>query len=215
MGGQEVPVLQNISLTIRRGEFVVIVGPSGSGKTTLLDILGCLSHSTSGRYCFDGIAVHEASDKTLSRIRNKKIGFVFQTFHLLGSQTALSNVALPLSYAGVSRKRRMEQAAEALGQVGLSDRMDHRPNQLSGGQQQRVAIARALVHSPDMILADEPTGNLDSVSGAEVIRLLIALHQNGHTLILVTHDTGIASLADRMITIKDGQVVGDILNGHC
>lgn len=209
MGEVAVHALHQNSFTIDSGEFVSIVGPSGSGKTTLLDVIGCLSRPTSGCYLFNGEEVQNLSDRDLARIRNKKIGFIFQTFHLLGRNTALANVALPLFYAGLPKEARMARAKEALSQVGLSDRVHHRPNQLSGGQQQRVAVARALVNHPDIILADEPTGNLDSKSGSEIIELLHALHKNGHTLILVTHDKELARRTDRTITIKDGRIVSN------
>ncbi len=209
MGEVAVSALDRVSLSIERGEFVAIVGPSGSGKTSMLDILGCLSRPTSGDYFFNGEAVQRLHDGDLARVRNEKIGFIFQTFHLLGRQTALENVALPLFYRGLSKEARFDRAREALGKVGLSDRIGHRPNQLSGGQQQRVAVARALVNDPDIILADEPTGNLDSKSGSEIIDLLIQLNRAGHTIVLVTHDLVTASLAHRTISLKDGQIVGD------
>lgn len=210
MGEVAVHALDRISFTIRPGEFVAIVGPSGSGKTTLLDILGCLSRPTAGDYLLKGAPVQQLSDSELARVRNEKIGFIFQTFHLLGRQTALANVALPLFYAGSPKEKRNDRAKEALARVGLSDRAHHRPNQLSGGQQQRVAIARALVNNPDIILADEPTGNLDSKSGREIFDLLAELQQQGHTLILVTHDRELADRTERTLTIRDGQIVSDI-----
>jgi len=207
----EVPVhaLREASFTIEQGECLAIVGPSGSGKTTLLDILGCLSRPTSGDYLFNGQAVQGLSDQALAGIRNQKIGFIFQTFNLLKRNTALANVALPLFYSGTRRDERLERSKAALEAVGLANRMDHRPNQLSGGQQQRVAIARALVNHPDLILADEPTGNLDSKSGQEIMEILLQLHRKGHTLILVTHDRDLAEITERTLTIKDGRVVGD------
>lgn len=209
MGEVSVSALDRVSLSIERGEFVAIVGPSGSGKTSMLDILGCLSCPTSGDYFLNGESVGRLRDGDLARVRNEKIGFVFQTFHLLGRQTALENVALPLFYRGFSREARLAIAREALDKVGLSDRVAHRPNQLSGGQQQRVAIARALVNKPDIILADEPTGNLDSKSGSEITDLLVQLNRAGHTIVLVTHDPVTAALAHRTISLKDGQVVSD------
>lgn len=212
MGEVAVHALTETSFSIENGECLAIIGPSGSGKTTLLDILGCLSRPSSGDYLFDGQAVQDLSDQDLARVRNQKIGFIFQTFHLLKRNTALANVALPLFYGGVSREERLARAREALSIVGLSDRIDHRPNQLSGGQQQRVAIARALVNQPDLILADEPTGNLDSKSGQEIIEVLLQLHQKGHSLILVTHDRELAQMTDRTLTIKDGRIVGDARN---
>ncbi|HLG21843.1 MAG TPA: ABC transporter ATP-binding protein [Candidatus Manganitrophaceae bacterium] len=209
MGEVAIPALERVSFTIEKGEFVSIVGPSGSGKTTILDILGCLSRPTSGAYLLNDEAVQGLSDPDLAKIRNEKIGFIFQTFHLLPRNSALENVALPLFYAGLPKEGRTERAKEALAKVGLSDRTRHRPNQLSGGQQQRVAIARALVNNPDIILADEPTGNLDSKSGREITDLLLKLHQNGHTLILVTHDRELAAGAKRTLILKDGRIVGN------
>lgn len=199
--------LKGISLEINGGEFIAIVGPSGSGKTTLLDILGCLSKPTSGHYDLDDTEVSQLTESALAQFRNKKIGFVFQTFHLLPRSTALENVELPLFYSGVKRAERQKLALEALAAVGLSDRVLHRPNQLSGGQQQRVAIARALVNRPSIILADEPTGNLDTVSGQEIMGLLKELHQKGSTIILVTHNRELAAQTYRTISIRDGRVV--------
>lgn len=210
MGEVSVRALDGISFTIDGGDFVSIVGPSGSGKTTLLDILGCLSRPTSGTYLLKGEETQHLTDPDLARVRNRKIGFVFQTFHLLGRQTALANVALPLFYAGVPQEDRTARAKEALARVGLADRIHHRPNQLSGGQQQRVAIARALVNRPDIILADEPTGNLDSKSGHEIVDLLRQLHRDGHTIIMVTHDKELADSAERTIMLKDGLIVDDV-----
>jgi putative ABC transport system ATP-binding protein len=208
-GPIEVLALRELTLTIGRGELVAIIGPSGSGKTTLLDILGCLSRPTAGRYRLDGADVSVLTEEEAAVIRNRMIGFVFQTFQLLPRHTALQNVALPLLYAGVGRKERERRAAEALDDVGLSDRKDHRPNQLSGGQQQRVAIARALVTRPSLILADEPTGNLDSASGLEIMRLLTSLHGRGTTVILVTHNQEIADQVSRVIALRDGRMVED------
>jgi len=209
MGEVAVHALREANFSIERGECLAVVGPSGSGKTTLLDILGCLSRPTSGDYLFDGQAVQGLSDPALASIRNQKIGFIFQTFNLLKRNTALANVALPLFYSGTRREERLTRARAALEAVGLSHRMEHRPNQLSGGQQQRVAIARALVNRPDLILADEPTGNLDSKSGQEIMEILLQLHRQGHTLVLVTHDRDLAEITERTLTIKDGRIVGD------
>ncbi len=208
-GPIEVMALRELSLQIDRGELVAIVGPSGSGKTTLLDILGCLSSPTDGRYLLDGIDVSQRTEEELAAIRNRTIGFVFQTFQLLPRHTALLNVALPLLYAGVARADRERRAAAALRRVGLENRMAHHPNQLSGGQQQRVAIARALVTEPALILADEPTGNLDTASGREIMQLLTSLHRQGTTVIIVTHNQEIADHTPRAILLRDGQMVED------
>ncbi len=209
MGDIEVHALRGVDVRIARGEIVSIMGPSGSGKTTLMNILGCLDRPTSGSYSLDGSQVAELSDDQLAAIRNKKVGFVFQSFNLLGRQTALTNVELPMRYAGVSNGRR-KRAMEALEAVGLGDRVQHRPNELSGGQQQRVAIARALVNNPAMIMADEPTGNLDSKSGVEIVQILLDLNKNlGTTLIFVTHDPEIASHTKRVISLLDGLIVED------
>ncbi len=208
-GEIQVAALQEIDLRIGAGEFVAIVGPSGCGKTTLLYILGGLSRPTSGRYRFAGEEIGRLPDEALAALRNRKIGFVFQTFHLLPRQSALSNVTLPLFYAGLDRQESLNRAREVLAAVGLSDRMGHTPAQLSGGQQQRVAIARALVNRPDVILADEPTGNLDTQSGKEVMDLLRDLQRRGHTIILITHDRDLAAQAHRVITLRDGRITGD------
>ena len=208
MGDIKVPALKNVSFKIEDGEFIAIMGPSGSGKSTLLNILGCLDVSTSGEYLFDGINVSEFSDSQLACIRNENIGFVFQTFNLLSRLNALSNVELPLIYAGNHGKRK-EMAISALGAVNLEERSHHRPRELSGGEQQRVAIARALVNEPSMILADEPTGNLDSKSGQEIMSILTEFHKKGITIILVTHDDSVASYAQRIIRLKDGEIVED------
>jgi putative ABC transport system ATP-binding protein len=209
LGEIEIPALQSVTFRIDHGEFLAIIGPSGSGKTTLLDILGCLARPTSGRYLFEGRDTGAMSDEELAALRNRKIGFVFQTFHLLPRSTALENVALPLFYAGVKKKEREERGLSMLAAVGLADRIHHRPNQLSGGQQQRVAIARALINQPAMILADEPTGNLDTKSGREIIGLLEDLNRQGHTIVLVTHDRELAEYTHRIISLRDGLVVSD------
>ena len=209
MGDIEVHALRGVDVRIARGEIVSIMGPSGSGKTTLMNILGCLDRPTSGSYCLDGSQVAELSDDQLAEIRNRKVGFVFQSFNLLGRQTALTNVELPMRYAGVGNGRR-KRAMEALEAVGLGDRVQHRPNELSGGQQQRVAIARALVNNPAMIMADEPTGNLDSKSGVEIVQILLELNKNsGTTLIFVTHDAEIAAHTNRVISLLDGLITED------
>lgn len=203
-----VRVLQDVSLTIREGEFVSIMAPSGMGKSTLLNILGCLDKSTEGTYELDGVPVHDLEDDELSRIRNEKIGFVFQSFHLLPRMTAWENVILPLIYSD-SDTNMKEKALQVLSSVGLGDRVDHLPRELSGGQQQRVAIARALINNPRIILADEPTGNLDSDSGKEVIKIFRKLHTEGVTLVVVTHDMEVALQADRIIQMKDGKISSD------
>jgi putative ABC transport system ATP-binding protein len=208
-GDVDVPALINLTLDIGQGEFVAIIGQSGSGKTTLLDILGCLSHPTSGEYWLDGDNVNLLPDSKLTTIRNKKIGFIFQTFHLLPRKTALENVQLPLMYARAPRAIQHDRAQEMLTMVGLKDRLYHYSNQLSGGQQQRVAIARALANRPALLLADEPTGNLDSKSGNDIMAMFEQLHQQGQTIIIITHDPLIAQRADRRITLSDGKIVSD------
>jgi len=208
-GEVSIHALSKIDITIDSGEFVAIVGQSGSGKTTLLDILGCLGRPTAGEYWLDAQNVEFLSDEELTTIRNQKIGFVFQTFHLLPRKTAIENVQLPLQYAGLSSSAQRTHAGDLLKRMGLGDRMQHFPTQLSGGQQQRVAIARALVNKPAILLADEPTGNLDSRTGQEVLAMFDQLHQGGQTIILITHDHGVAQAASRRITLSDGQVVSD------
>jgi putative ABC transport system ATP-binding protein len=208
-GTLEVHALQDVSLTVSRGEYVSIVGPSGSGKSTLMNILGCLDVASSGSYRLGGVDVEEMNETQLAEVRNAQIGFVFQQFNLLPSLTALRNVELPLCYGGVRRELRRQRAQSALERVGLGDRLDHRPSELSGGQQQRVAIARALVGDPTLILADEPTGNLDSHSSAEVLGLLAKLHTSGRTIVLITHDADVSAAADRTIHVRDGQVFGE------
>jgi len=208
-GHVAVHALQSIDLQIDHGEFVAIIGQSGSGKTTLLDILGCLSHPTSGEYWLDEENINALTESQLTTIRNRKIGFVFQTFHLLPRKTALDNVQLPLMYAGIPRADQANRAQELLSLVGLGDRMTHYSNQLSGGQQQRVAIARALANRPALLLADEPTGNLDSQSGRDILDIFASLHRDGQTIVMITHDLMIAQRADRRITLSDGQIIAD------
>ena len=209
MGEEIVRALRGVSLQIRRNEYLAVMGPSGSGKSTLMNMLGCLDTPTSGRYEFNGRTVAEMDDDELAAIRNREIGFVFQTFNLLPRATSLRNVELPLIYAGMDPETRMERATQALTDVGLGDRIHHKPNELSGGQRQRVAIARALVNDPSIILADEPTGNLDSKTGEEIMALLEDLYQRGHTIILVTHERDIAAHARRTIHLRDGVVESD------
>lgn len=212
LGNEIVYVLKGIDLEIKKGEYVALMGPSGSGKSTLMNILGCLDTPTSGTYILNGKHVSEMQDDELAGIRNKEIGFVFQTFNLMPRTTALDNVALPMVYAGHSKSERVERATEVLTQVGLQDRMDHKPNQLSGGQRQRVAVARALVNKPSIILADEPTGNLDSKTSVEIMNLFNEIHTNGNTVILVTHEEDIAAYAHRIIRLRDGIIESDTLN---
>ena len=212
LGSETVNVLKGIDLLINKGEYVALMGPSGSGKSTLMNILGCLDTPTSGSYILNGKQVSEMHDDELAEIRNKEIGFVFQTFNLMPRTTALDNVALPMVYAGFSKDERNKRATEVLTQVGLADRMDHKPNQLSGGQRQRVAVGRALVNKPSIILADEPTGNLDSKTSVEIMNLFNEIHANGNTVILVTHEEEIAAYAHRIIRLRDGIIESDTLN---
>ena len=214
VGGMQVVAVAHIDLAIRRGEFVAIMGPSGSGKSTLLNILGCLDRPSGGTYRIAGEDTSRLDAAALARLRNRRIGFCFQSFNLLPRATAVQNVALPLIYAGMPLRRREELARAMLVEVGLGERFDHRPTQLSGGQQQRVAIARALVTNPDLLLADEPTGTLDSRTGAEVMALFHRLHRSGRTLILVTHDPGIAGHAERIVRLRDGRIEADAPNRH-
>lgn len=209
MGEQEVHALRGVNLRIRRNEYVAIMGPSGSGKSTLMNLIGCLDSPSQGSYCLNGHDVSRLSDDELARIRNKEIGFVFQTFNLLARATALHNVELPLIYNGTSAAARIERAKSVLESVGLGTRMQHKPNEMSGGQRQRVAIARALVNSPSIILADEPTGNLDSKTGVEIMGLFAELHRQGNTIVLVTHEPDIAEHAHRVVTIRDGVIASD------
>jgi putative ABC transport system ATP-binding protein len=210
MGAEEIHALRGVNLTIERGEYIAIMGPSGSGKSTLMNLIGCLDTPTKGSYLLNGKLVSQMNDDELARIRNEEIGFVFQTFNLLPRATALHNVELPLIYAGVPSRDRDKRAKEALGRVELTERMTHRPNELSGGQRQRVAIARALVNNPSILLADEPTGNLDSKTGEEIMALFAKLHQSGNTIVLVTHEADIAGHAHRIVHIKDGMVEKDV-----
>ncbi len=209
MGAERVEALREVTLRIHRNEYVAIMGPSGSGKSTLLNVIGCLDSPSAGEYWLNGQEVSRMRDVALARIRNREIGFVFQTFNLLPRATALHNVELPLVYGGLTARTRRARAAEALARVGLADRMHHRPNELSGGQRQRVAIARALVGRPSILLADEPTGNLDSVTSQDIMRALGQLHATGQTIVLVTHETDIASHAQRVVTLRDGQIASD------
>ncbi len=212
VGGELVRALDGVDVSIKSNEYISIMGPSGSGKSTLMNIIGCLDTPTHGTYQFEGELVHEMDDDQLASIRNRKIGFVFQTFNLLPKSTALRNVEVPLIYSNIPKIERLEMARNSLISVGLEDRLDHKPNELSGGQRQRVAIARALVNNPSIILADEPTGNLDSKSGIEIMKILYDLHQKGNTIILVTHEKEIAMHASRIITIFDGKIKEDKLN---
>jgi len=206
LGPQEIYALRGVDLIVEQGEYVAIMGPSGSGKSTLMNIIGCLDRPSAGKYILDGTPVESMNDDELAAVRNKKIGFVFQTFNLLARTTALQNVELPLVYARIPRVERREQAEEALAAVGLQDRMNHQPNELSGGQRQRVAIARALVNKPSLLLADEPTGNLDSQTGREILDLFRDLHDRGNSIIMVTHEDDVAKEAKRVIHIRDGRI---------
>ena len=210
VGGEEVRALDGVDLTIKNNEYLAIMGPSGSGKSTMMNMIGCLDSPTSGLYEFEGEKVHIMDDGQLASIRNRKIGFVFQTFNLLPKASALHNVEIPLVYANIRKEKRIEMASEALKSVGLEDRIHHKPNELSGGQRQRVAIARALVNNPSIILADEPTGNLDSKSGHEILAIFDDLHAQGNTIILVTHEDDIAKHAKRTIRLFDGKITEDI-----
>ncbi|HET9276434.1 MAG TPA: ABC transporter ATP-binding protein [Gemmatimonadales bacterium] len=209
MGAEQIHALRGIALTVRRNEYLAVMGPSGSGKSTLMNIIGCLDTPTAGEYWLNGQEVSRMPDDALARVRNREIGFVFQTFNLLPRASALQNVELPLVYAGVPARPRRERARAALERVGLGDRIDHRPNELSGGQRQRVAIARALVNEPAILLADEPTGNLDSATSEEIMRVFESLHRQGQTVIMVTHEADIAAHADREVVLRDGRVASD------
>jgi putative ABC transport system ATP-binding protein len=210
MGSEEIHALRGVSIQIERGEYVAIMGPSGSGKSTLMNLIGCLDTPSKGSYLLNGKQVSQMNDNELAQIRNEEIGFVFQTFNLLPRATALQNVELPLVYGGVATRDRQARAKSALEKVELGSRMSHRPNELSGGQRQRVAIARALVNNPSILLADEPTGNLDSKTGAEIMALFARLHESGNTIVLVTHEADIAAFAHRTIHLRDGQVEKDV-----
>ena len=210
MGEEEIHALRGVSIQIERGEYVAIMGPSGSGKSTLMNLIGCLDTPSKGSYLLNDKQVSEMNDNELARIRNQEIGFVFQTFNLLPRASALQNVELPLVYAGIPSKDRQKQAKDALERVELTSRMAHKPNELSGGQRQRVAIARGLVNNPSILLADEPTGNLDSKTGAEIMALFAKLHESGNTIVLVTHEADIAAFAHRTISVRDGQVEKDV-----
>ena len=211
-GSEQVQILKNVSLSVQTGDFVAIVGPSGSGKSTLMNTIGLLDTPTSGTYILEGVATEKLSDSQMAKLRNKKIGFIFQQFNLLPRLTALENVELPLIYAGVGKSERRERAKRMLESLGMGQRMNHRPSQLSGGQQQRVAIARALAVAPALLLADEPTGALDTRTGAEVMELMMQLNEQGNTIVLITHDLHIAENAKRVVSIRDGEIVDDKRN---
>jgi putative ABC transport system ATP-binding protein len=211
MGKLDICALSGVSLSVQRGELIALMGPSGSGKSTLMNVLGCLDRPTGGSYTFESRQISTLSDDDLAHVRNARIGFVFQSFNLLPRFTALKNVEMPLIYSGVPARGRTERAIPVLAKVGLQDRMEHKPSELSGGQQQRVAIARALVNNPSLLLADEPTGNLDSRSGAEILDILVDLNRQGMTIMIVTHDRDVAARCRRIINLKDGQLVGDQL----
>jgi putative ABC transport system ATP-binding protein len=212
IGAEIIHALKSVSMTINKGEFVALMGPSGSGKSTLMNILGCLDTPTKGEYILNGINVSHMTDNELAEVRNSEIGFVFQTFNLLPRNTALDNVALPLVYAGISKEKRRERARQVLENVGLGNRTDHRPNELSGGQRQRVAVARALINDPSIILADEPTGNLDTKTSIEIMGLVEDIHAKGNTIILVTHEEDIALHAHRIVRMRDGLIENDYAN---
>jgi putative ABC transport system ATP-binding protein len=211
MGGEIIHALNGVDLIIRHGEYVAIMGPSGSGKSTLMNMIGCLDSPDEGEYWLNGKLVSRMSDRELARVRNKEVGFVFQTFNLLARTNALHNVEMPLIYSGMKRKERLARASRALERVGLAERMNHRPSEMSGGQRQRVAVARALVTEPSILLADEPTGNLDSVTSKDIMALFDELHENGHTIVLVTHEADIADHAERIIYLHDGKIAEDRL----